>query len=104
MKYLKSLLIASVIFLMAGQALMAQENKPEKIGLDFGLSYWTDYYYRGQSFYDTQEDKNTRCLFPWIGYGGLDNFYFYVGGEVAAEALTGDYEDRGDQRGAVGMV
>ncbi len=94
MKYLKSLLIASVIFLMAGQALMAQENKPEKIGLDFGLSYWTNYYYRGMGFYDTQEDKNIGVFFPWIGYGGLDNFYFYLGGEVAAEAL-GDYEDRG---------
>jgi hypothetical protein len=93
MKYLKSLLIASVIFLMAGQALMAQENKPEKIGLDFGLSYWTDYYYRGQSFYGA----NTGVFFPWVGYGGLGNFYFYLGGEVAAETL-GDWKDP-DQRG-----
>lgn len=84
MKKLQIVFLSLFISLVSITSVIAQDAEPKKkIGLDFGLSYWTDYYYRGQSFYNA----NTGVFFPWVGYGGLDNFYFYIGGEVAAETL-----------------
>ncbi|HMB21147.1 MAG TPA: hypothetical protein VKQ10_08770, partial [Spirochaetota bacterium] len=98
MKLLKS----TLVILLAVACFMPMVAQAEPLGVDFGIQYNSDYFWRGFSFYgygdaaypgDTDSQGNgdsTRgVFFPWVGYGFSD-FYLYIGGEIAESLMAGD--------------
>lgn len=84
----KIISIAIAAFICA--AAFASSAKAEPIGLDVGLQYNSDYFWRGFTFYGTNAPDETRAVFfPWVGYAFSD-FYLYVGGEVAEGLIADD--------------
>ena len=94
MKLLKS----TLVILLAVACFMPMVAQAEPLGVDVGIQYNSNYFWRGFSFYgygDGEGDANgngdaTRgVFFPWAGVGFSD-FYFYVGGEIAESLFAGD--------------
>jgi hypothetical protein len=88
MKLLKS----TLVILLAVACFMPMVAQAEPIGVDAGIQYNSDYFWRGFSFYgygDTEGDATRGVFFPWVGYGFSD-FYLYIGGEIAESLMAGD--------------
>jgi len=75
---------------------MPMVAQAEPLGVDFGIQYNSDYFWRGFSFYGYQYDEKSNrgdatrgVFFPWVGYGFSD-FYLYIGGEIAESLMAGD--------------
>mgnify|MGYP006300242749 CR=1 FL=1 len=79
MKLLKS----TLVILLTAACFMPMAVQAEKLGVDVGIQYNSDYFWRGFSFYSYGNGDATRgVFFPWVGYGFSD-FYLYIGGEIS---------------------
>lgn len=90
MSFIKKLTVTLLTLLFLVSPLVAQDEETtaapaadEKIGVDVGIAYSSEYFWKGMGFYG----RNRGVYFPWIGYGGIDNMYFYVGGELGQELI-----------------
>ena len=93
MRISKFFMLFSLALMITAQSVYSPAaSAQEKIGLDMGITYQSDYFWRGFSFYgygaNANADATRGVFFPWLGYAFSD-FYLYVGGEVA-EGLVGD--------------
>ena len=86
MKLLKS----TLVILLTAACFMPMAVQAEKLGVDVGIQYNSDYFWRGFSFYSYGNGDATRgVFFPWVGYGFSD-FYLYIGGEISESLMAGD--------------
>jgi len=76
-----------------------QRIKQTKIGINIGIDYWGNYYWRSYSFYG----EGQGAFFPWIGYA-LGDFYFYFGGEIASNTLAGEANDIEKERYGIDLM
>ena len=91
--FLTAVLISIICIIPPAQA--------ERIGIDAGIEYRSEYFWRGFSFYGGDTNNPRGVYFPWIGFGFSD-FYFSVSGEVAS-ARVADNQPNNVERGWYGI-